>query len=50
MREPLDAAMAYPSVVDARNIYDGKEMRQDGFVYRPAGRPNVDAFRANVSP
>jgi UDPglucose 6-dehydrogenase len=48
--EALGAVMAYPFVVDARNIYDGKEMREHGFVYRPTGRPNVDAFRAKVSP
>ena len=48
--EALEAVMAYPFVVDARNIYDGKVMREHGFVYRPTGRPNVDAFRANVSP
>jgi hypothetical protein len=41
--------MAYPFIVDARNIYDGKEMREHGFVYRPTGRPSVDAFRANVT-
>lgn len=46
----LSAVMAYPFVVDARNIYSGKEMREHGFVYRPVGRQNVDAFRENVTP
>jgi UDPglucose 6-dehydrogenase len=45
----LSSVMAYPFVVDARNIYSGREMREHGFVYRPVGRPNVDAFHAELT-
>jgi UDPglucose 6-dehydrogenase len=31
--------MAYPVVVDARNLFDPAEMAQAGFVYYPTGRP-----------
>jgi UDPglucose 6-dehydrogenase len=31
--------MAYPVVIDARNLFDPGEMAQAGFVYYPTGRP-----------
>jgi UDPglucose 6-dehydrogenase len=31
--------MAYPVVVDARNLFDPADMAQAGFVYYPTGRP-----------
>ena len=31
--------MAYPVVIDARNLFDPAEMAQAGFVYYPTGRP-----------
>ena len=40
----LRAAMAYPLVVDGRNIYDGEKMRAHGFVYRPTGRPAANGY------
>jgi UDPglucose 6-dehydrogenase len=33
--------MAYPIVVDARNLFDPAEMAQAGFVYYPTGRPTT---------
>jgi UDPglucose 6-dehydrogenase len=38
----LQQAMAYPAVVDGRNILDPEAMRAAGFAYRPMGRPQVD--------
>ncbi|MDP8956969.1 MAG: UDP-glucose/GDP-mannose dehydrogenase family protein, partial [Actinomycetota bacterium] len=37
----LREAMAYPLVVDGRNVFDPAEMRQAGFTYYPTGRPAV---------
>jgi UDPglucose 6-dehydrogenase len=37
----LRAAMAYPVVVDARNLFDIETMRAAGFSYYPTGRPAV---------
>ena len=34
-------AMAYPVIVDGRNIFDPKEMAALGFTYLPAGRPPI---------
>jgi hypothetical protein len=31
--------MAYPLVVDARNVYSGEEMVAAGFTHYPTGRP-----------
>ena len=33
--------MAYPLVVDGRNVFDPAEMRRAGFTYYPTGRPAV---------
>jgi UDPglucose 6-dehydrogenase len=33
--------MAYPVVVDGRNLFDPEEMRVAGFTYYPTGRPAV---------
>jgi UDPglucose 6-dehydrogenase len=35
----LRAVMAYPIVVDARNILHPQRLRDAGFVYIPMGRP-----------
>jgi UDPglucose 6-dehydrogenase len=35
----LRALMAYPVVVDGRNIFDSASMREAGFAYYPTGRP-----------
>jgi UDPglucose 6-dehydrogenase len=37
----LKRVMAYPLVVDGRNVFDPKEMRAAGFAYYPTGRPSV---------
>jgi UDPglucose 6-dehydrogenase len=37
----LRDAMAYPLVVDGRNMFDPDEMRSLGFAYYPTGRPAV---------
>lgn len=39
--ERLKATMAYPVVVDGRNLFDSDEMRAAGFAYYAAGRPAV---------
>ena len=33
--------MAYPLVVDSRNVFDPAEMRRAGFTYYPTGRPAI---------
>jgi UDPglucose 6-dehydrogenase len=38
----LRRSMAYPVMVDGRNIFDPKEARANGFVYYPTGRPFRD--------
>jgi UDPglucose 6-dehydrogenase len=37
----LKEAMAYPVVIDARNLFDPEAMRDAGFTYFPVGRPSV---------
>jgi UDPglucose 6-dehydrogenase len=37
----LRAAMAYPVIVDARNLFDTETMRAAGFTYYPTGRAAV---------
>ena len=37
----LKAVMAYPVVIDGRNLFDPEQMRQAGFTYHPTGRPSV---------
>lgn len=37
----LKQVMAYPVVVDGRNIFEPDEMKQAGFTYYPTGRPAV---------
>jgi UDPglucose 6-dehydrogenase len=37
----LRASMAYPIVVDGRNLFDPQAMREAGFDYHPVGRPAV---------
>jgi UDPglucose 6-dehydrogenase len=37
----LKSVMAYPVIVDGRNIFDPKQMAATGFTYLPAGRPPV---------
>jgi UDPglucose 6-dehydrogenase len=37
----LRVAMAYPLVVDGRNLFSLDQMKSAGFSYYPAGRPAV---------
>ena len=37
----LKELMAYPLVVDGRNVFDPAEMRRAGFTYYPTGRPAI---------
>jgi UDPglucose 6-dehydrogenase len=37
----LKAAMAYPIVIDGRNLFEPERMRDAGFTYYPTGRPPV---------
>ncbi len=37
----LRELMAYPLVVDGRNVFDPAEMRRAGFTYYPTGRPAI---------
>jgi len=39
--EKLHSLMAYPVVVDGRNLFDPQEMKNAGFSYYPTGRPHV---------
>ena len=38
----LRAVMAYPMVVDGRNLFSRRDMASAGFIYFPTGRPPVD--------
>jgi len=35
----LKKAMAHPTLIDGRNLYDPEKMKEAGFVYRSVGRP-----------
>jgi UDPglucose 6-dehydrogenase len=37
----LHEAMAYPMVVDGRNLFDARSMEARGFIYYPTGRPPI---------
>jgi UDPglucose 6-dehydrogenase len=37
----LKEVMAYPLVVDGRNVFDPEEMGSLGFTYYPTGRPPI---------
>lgn len=39
--EKLHSLMAYPVVIDGRNLFDPHEMKSAGFSYYPTGRPHV---------
>jgi UDPglucose 6-dehydrogenase len=41
--EQLRGAMAYPLVVDGRNLFNPSEMAAAGFTYHPTGRPGIGA-------
>lgn len=43
--ERLRAIMAYPVVVDARNLFDTETMSAAGFTYYPTGRPALRGTR-----
>jgi hypothetical protein len=38
--------MAYPLMVDARNLFDPAAAAASGFLYHPTGRPFVEGDRA----
>jgi UDPglucose 6-dehydrogenase len=38
-------SMRYPIVVDGRNLFDPKRMREQGFTYISIGRPAVNPVR-----
>jgi UDPglucose 6-dehydrogenase len=42
----LRELMAYPLMVDGRNMFDPRAAADSGFLYHPAGRPFVEADRA----
>ena len=42
-------SMAYPLVVDGRNLYDPAEMVSKGFVYQPIGRPSHESSAPEAS-
>jgi UDPglucose 6-dehydrogenase len=46
----LRAAMAYPIVVDGRNLYDPARMSAAGFIYYSIGRPAIAAEKADAGP
>jgi len=37
--EKLKRAMAHPTVIDGRNLFDPEKMKEAGFTYRSVGRP-----------
>jgi len=42
-------SMAYPLMVDGRNLYDPAEMVSKGFVYQPIGRPSHEPTASEAS-
>jgi UDPglucose 6-dehydrogenase len=46
----LRETMAYPVVVDGRNLFDPEAMRAEGFTYYPTGRPAVVQAPADSLP
>jgi UDPglucose 6-dehydrogenase len=36
----LKKAMAHPTLIDGRNLYEPEKMKEAGFVYRSVGRPS----------
>ena len=42
--------MAYPVVIDGRNLFDRTEMNELGFTYLPTGRPADPSSRSNQLP
>ncbi|MBA2312720.1 MAG: UDP-glucose/GDP-mannose dehydrogenase family protein [Actinobacteria bacterium] len=39
----LTSAMAYPVIVDGRNLFDPEEMKKAGVSYYPTGRPHISS-------
>ena len=37
--EKIKSLMAQPNIIDGRNVYEPKEMRELGFNYKSVGRP-----------
>jgi UDPglucose 6-dehydrogenase len=44
----LRGLMAYPLIVDGRNLFDPAEVAAAGFTYIPTGRPSVDGIHGMV--
>ena len=43
--ERLRAALKQPIIVDGRNVFDLRDMKEHGFVYCSMGRPHVNRER-----
>jgi len=45
----LHAAMRYPIVIDGRNLYDPRQMMENGFTYLSIGRPTASPIRESAT-
>jgi UDPglucose 6-dehydrogenase len=43
----IQRSMAFPLLIDGRNIYDAQEMARLGYIYLPVGRPPIDQSTAS---
>jgi UDPglucose 6-dehydrogenase len=46
--ERVRAALAYPIIIDGRNLYDPAVMGERGFLYYSVGRPDVEPARRGI--